>query len=141
MILPDANLLLYAYDRTSPFQARAAAWWKECMEGDDPVGIAPVTAFAFVRIATNPRVFSSPMSAQEAIEHITQWLDVPIVRFVEAVYPARVFDLVKEIGTAGNLVSDAQLAAIALEEGGIVHTADHDFRRFKGLRCVYPLDS
>lgn len=141
MILPDANLLLYAYDRASPFHARASAWWKECLEGDEAIGIASVTAFAFVRIATNPRVFTMPMSAREAIGHITQWLDVPDVRFVEAAYPNRVFDLVKEIGTAGNLVSDAQLAAIAFEEGGVVHTADHDFRRFKGLRCVYPLDS
>lgn len=140
MILPDANLLLYAYDRSSRFHQRAARWWKDCMEGDEEVGLAAVTVFAFVRIATSARAFAEPLTAEEAIAHVDSWLERPGVRFIEAAYWTRVGKLLKEVGTAGNLVSDAQLAAIALEEGAVVHTADVDFRRFKNVQAVFPLE-
>jgi uncharacterized protein len=141
MIVPDLNLLLYAYDMASPVQKQAARWWEECLSGSEPVGLAQVVIFGFLRIATHPRVFDAPMTATEAAEHVRSWLAQP---FVE-VLPARaghveaVLEWLERIGTAGNLATDAQIAALALEQNGIVHTADADFLRFPGLRWRNPL--
>jgi hypothetical protein len=69
MIIPDINLLLYAYDSSSPFHAKAAAWWRACLSGTEAVGLAQVVVFGFVRVATNARVFEHPMTPAEAAGH------------------------------------------------------------------------
>lgn len=141
MILPDANLLIYAYDSGSPFHRPAARWLKGLLSGSEPVGFCPIVLFSFLRLATNPRVFTQPMSVAEATSRMQAWLDRPNARVL---YPgpehmAEVFALLKAAGTAGNLVSDAQIAALAVEYRATIHSADTDFARFKGLDWINPL--
>lgn len=141
MIIPDINLLLYAYDSASPFHVRAADWWQSCLTGTEPVGLPHVAVFGFVRIVTNPRVFRHPMTPAEAAGHVRAWLEQPPVRVLDP-GPDHVLltlKLLEDIGTAGNLVGDAQMAALAMDHGGVLHTADTDFARFQGLRWFNPI--
>ena len=141
MIVPDINLLLYAYDSDSPFHSKAAAWWRQCLSGSEPVGLAQVVVFGFVRIGTNGRVFRNPMTPIEAATHVRSWQAQPVVQILEprADHVAQVLKLLEMLGTAGNLVTDAQLAALALEHGAVLHTTDADFLRFRGLRWFNPI--
>jgi toxin-antitoxin system PIN domain toxin len=141
MIIPDVNLLLYAYDSDSGFHAKALAWWQQCLSGSEPVGLAPVVVFGFMRIATNPRVFRDPMTPTEAAEHIRAWLAQPVTRILEppAGHVGEVLQLLETLGTAGNLVTDAQIASLAMAHNAILHTADADFLRFSGLRWFNPV--
>lgn len=143
MIVPDANLLLYACDAGSVFHGRAKAWWEECLSGAEPVGFTHPTLFAFLRIATNPRVYANPMTLDEAAEHIDLWLGRSVAQILlpPSGHAADVLALLKTAGgTAGNLVTDAQVAALALSYKAIVHTADRDFLRFQPVRCRFPLN-
>lgn len=141
MIVPDVNLLLYAYDAASPAHAAAAAWWRTCLSGAEPVGLPSVVVFAFVRIGTSRRVFEHPMTPREAAGHVRAWLVQPIVQILEppADHVERVLGLLESVGAAGNLVTDAQIAALVLESGAVLHTTDPDFLRFDGLRWLNPL--
>ena len=141
MIVPDVNLLIYAYDASSPFHAAAAAWWQQCLSGEEPVGLAPVVLFGFVRISTHPRVFLHPLTAAEAADVVRTWLEQPVVRVLEPSpgHVSQVLGLLEGIGTGGNLVTDAQIAALALEQDAVLYTSDADFLRFPGLRWINPL--
>lgn len=141
MIVPDVNLLLYAYDTNSRFHAAAAAWWRACLAGNEPVGIPLVVAFGFVRVATSARVFEQPMTPGEAAGHIRAWLAQPVVEVLEprADHLERVLSLLESLGTGGNLVTDAQIAALVLDADAVLHTADTDFLRFTALRWLNPL--
>jgi len=141
MIIPDINLLLYAYDADSPSHARASAWWQQCLSGEEPIGFAPVVVFGFVRIATNARVFEHPMTAAEAAKHVRSWLEQPVAQILEPRrdHVEQALSLIETLGTVGNLVTDAQIAALAIEHDAILHTADSDFLRFSGLRWSNPL--
>lgn len=141
MILPDINLLLYAYDADSPFHAKAAGWWQGCLSGTEPVGLLPVVVFGFVRVGTNVRVFQHPMSPSEAAGHVRAWLEQPPVEMLDpgAGHVERVLKLLETLGTAGNLVTDAQIAAAALDQDAILHTTDTDFIRFGTLRWFNPI--
>lgn len=143
MIVPDANLLLYAYDSNSAFHARSRAWWEACLGAREPVGLTHPTLFAFLRIATSARVFDAPMSLAEAAAHVEDWLAAPPAQLLlpASDHAARVVDLLNAAGSAGgNLVTDAQIAELAIARRAVVHTADRDFLRFPGLRCCFPLD-
>ncbi|HEY1900224.1 MAG TPA: TA system VapC family ribonuclease toxin [Steroidobacteraceae bacterium] len=143
MIVPDANLLLYAYDRDSPFHERARAWLQECLSGRQPVGFTHPTLFAFIRIATHSKVYASPMTLAEAAEHVRAWLERRVSQVLQASagHAEQVIALLQAGGgTAGNLVTDAQIAALALAYRAVVHTADRDFLRFAGVRSRFPLD-
>lgn len=141
MIIPDINLLLYAYDSSSPFHAKAASWWQSCLSGTEPVGLLHVVVFGFVRLATNPRAFSDPMTPAEASGHVRSWLEQPSVQVLDPRpdHLQQTIELLEALGTAGNLVSDAQMAALAIEHGAVLHTADADFVRFQGLRWFNPI--
>ena len=142
MIVPDANLLLYAHDSRSPFFEPARRWWEACLNGTEPVGLCHAVVFAFVRIGTNPRVYEEPLSLDAAAHHVRGWQERRVVRILlpDAEHFTAVSELLAEAGsTGGNLVTDAQIAAIALAHRATVHTADQDFRRFAGLDCRYPL--
>jgi toxin-antitoxin system PIN domain toxin len=141
MIIPDINLLLYAYDAASPFHAKAAAWWQACLSGAEPVGLPQVVVFGFLRVGTSARVFQNPLTPVEAVGYIRNWLEQPEVRLLESSpdHVERVLRLVESLGTAGNLVTDAQLAATAIEYGAVLHTADADFVRFQTLRWLNPI--
>jgi len=141
MIIPDINLLLYACDSSSPYHAKAAEWWEKCLSGTEPVGLPQVVVFGFVRIATHARVFLNPMTPAEAFGHVRSWLAQPNVQILasQADHLEQVFKLLEALGTAGNLVTDAQIAAFATEHNAFLHTADTDFLRFIGLKCFNPV--
>ena len=141
MIIPDVNVLLYAYDAESPSHEKAAAWWQGCLSGSEPVGLPRVVLFGFVRVATSPRAFRQPMTPSEAAGHVRSWTRQPVAQVLEsgADHVEQVLDLLETLGTAGNLVTDAQIAAIAIEHNAVVHTADADFVRFRGVRWFNPI--
>jgi toxin-antitoxin system PIN domain toxin len=141
VIVPDANLLLYAYDATSPFHAKSASWWSACLSGSEPVGLCPTVIFSFVRIGTSPRAFAEPFTVDEACAHVETWLRQPVVQVVEldAVDVETTLALLRAAGSGGNLTTDAQVAAIALRNGAVVHTADSDFARFPKVRWHNPI--
>jgi toxin-antitoxin system PIN domain toxin len=143
VIVPDVNLLLYAYDSSSPFHARARAWWSGCLSGTEAVGLTHAVVFGFVRVGTNARVYQDPWTLADATSHVRAWLARRAVRLLlpDVDHVDRVLDLLAAAGSAGgNLVTDAQIAALALQHGADVHTADRDILRFKGVRCRFPLD-
>jgi toxin-antitoxin system PIN domain toxin len=141
MIIPDVNLLLYAYNPTCPEHAKATQWWSDCLSGAEPVGLPHVVLFAFARIATRAVAFDPPLTITSAAGHIRSWLDRPNVQIVLPGHDHtnRVLDLLQQTGAAGNLVTDAQLAALAVEHHAILHTADADFLRFPGVRWFNPI--
>lgn len=141
MIIPDVNLLLYAEIAAFPEHAAARAWWEHLLSGRDEVGIVPVALFGFVRIASNPRVFSPPLSVDAALDRVEAWLSRPHVRVVVA-GPRHLeiaFRVLRDLGAAGNLTTDAQLAASAIENGATLCSNDTDFGRFPGLSWTNPL--
>jgi len=143
VIVPDANLLLYAYDSESPFFEPARSWWEQCLNGTIPVGLCHPVVFAFVRISTNPRVYANPLSLERAARHVETWFARGVTRTLlpDQDHHVAVLRLLRVAGAAGgNLVTDAEIAAIALANRGEVHTADQDFRRFPALRCRFPLE-
>ena len=141
MILPDANLIIYAYDLDSPFHSIAANWWTECLSQAEPVGLAHVILFAFIRLSTSPRIFSNPFTLTEAIREVRAWSDQPNLRILgeSQDHWKRVCDILARAEGSGNLITDAQLAAFALEYHGTVHTADTDFQRFAGVSWFNPI--
>ncbi len=144
MIVPDANLLLYAYDQASPFHDRARDWWDACLSGREPVGLTHPAMFAFLRIATNARAFTNPMTLDEAAEHVLSWVSRRVSQILQppSDHATEVIALLKAGGgTAGNLVTDAQVAALAQTYRAVIHTADRDFLRFPSIRCHFPLDA
>ena len=141
MIVPDLNLLLYTYDSKSSFHTAAARWWTEALNGVEPVGLPHVVVFGFVRLVTSPRVFAAPMTVDEAAARVREWLAQPHVTALDGgpEHVENVLELLQKAGSAGNLVTDAQIAAIALEHGARLCTNDTDFRRFPGLKQFNPL--
>lgn len=141
MIVPDINLLLYAHIDAFLEHEKARAWWERCLNGGEPVGIALPALFGFVRIATNPRIFDTPMQVEDALAAAESWFAQDAVR---PLLPGHrhleiAFRFLKTIGTAANLTTDVQLAALAIEHQAELHSADLDFGRFQGLRWVNPL--
>jgi len=141
MIVPDVNLLLYAEIDAFACHAAARRWWEGVLSGPRAVGLAPVALFGFLRLSTNRRVFTEPLSAEGAIARVHGWLERPQVvtlvpgsRHVETA-----LRLLGQLGTGGNLATDVQLAAHAIEHGGEVYSNDTGFGRFEGLRWVNPL--
>jgi uncharacterized protein len=141
VILVDANLLLYAYHPRAEQHEASRAWLEAVLSGPDLVRFAWVTLWAFVRIATNPRVFERPLSTSEAEAAISSWLSQPAAGLLD---PGErhweiLCGLVRDGQAAGPLVMDAVLAAIALEHGATVCTTDRDFSRFARLAWMNPL--
>lgn len=140
-MIVDANVLLYAVDDASPFHAPARAWLEEALNGETRVGFPWVSLTAFLRISTHPRVSARPLSASDAWQHIDNWLDadlswipVPTSRHADVLKK-----LVVDTGIHGNLITDAHLAALAVEHGVSVCSVDSDFAIFQGLTWVNPL--
>lgn len=141
MILVDVNILLYAYNAEAEQHAKSRAWLEAVLSGPDLVRFAWLTLWAFLRIATSPRVFDRPLSTPEAEAAISSWLAQPAAGILEP--GERHWDilrgLVRDSQAVGPLVMDAVLAAIALEHGATVCTTDRDFTRFSGLKWTNPL--
>ncbi len=138
----DLNLLLYAVNADSPFHDRARAWLERTLGADRSVGLPWAVLLGFLRLATSARVFDRPLSSDDAIDVVDQWLAQPGVVLLSPGddHWSRLRELLAEAGTAGNLATDAHLAALAMERGAELCSTDTDFARFKGLRWTNPLD-
>lgn len=141
MIVLDANILLYAYDTTSPFHAKARDWVEHVLSEGAPVGLPWQTAGAFLRIVTNPRIPGQRFTLEEAALVIDQWIEQPNVRLLAPGdhHWSHLRRVMIEGQGHGPLMTDAQLAALTIEYGGVLHTTDRDFARFPGLRWTNPL--
>jgi toxin-antitoxin system PIN domain toxin len=141
MILLDANLLIYAIDSDSPQHVGARPWLERTLSDTAPVGLAWIVLLAFIRITTREGIMRRPLPLADALAYVASWLRQPCVEFVapgEQHWPI-LCRLLEATGTAGNLTSDAHIAALALERGAAVYSTDHDFARFPGIRHVNPL--
>jgi hypothetical protein len=141
VLIPDVNILLYAYNSDSPRQERARAWWETTLQQPRPVGLPWATSIGFIRIITHRTIWPRPLSPKDAIGIVRTWLDHPRVRIVTpGEHHAEIlFDLLLEVGVAGNLTNDAHLAALAIEYQAELVSTDTDFARFPGLRWFNPL--
>jgi len=141
MIVPDVNLLVHAYHVKSAVHGPARRWWEDLMNGSDAVGLAWVVALGFVRLTTHRQVLERPLGVDVACRHVRSWLDQPPV---SSLHPGPrhadlLFRLLEGLGTAGNLTTDAHLAALAIEHQAELQSTDADFHRFAGLRWTNPL--
>ena len=141
MILVDANILLYAEDQLSPQHTAAREWWDTQLSGRAPVCLCWIVLGAFIRIGTNSRFYETPLSLEQALCRIQSWLDQPCTRIVQPTERHwTVFSKMLGDGQAtANLVTDAHLAALALEHGCEMMSTDADFSRFPGIRWRNPL--
>jgi toxin-antitoxin system PIN domain toxin len=137
----DANILLYAYNADAPQNATAAEWLDRLIGGSETIGLPWPTIWAFLRIGTNSRIWPAPMEAAQALAIVDSWLGQPGV-VVVAPGPRHLKILKRLVSTGaatGPLVTDAVLAALAIEHGAVLASTDRDFRRFPDLRWVDPL--
>lgn len=142
MIVPDANILLYAWDSSAVLHARAKAWVEAAFSGEDLVGLAWQNIAAFLRISTNPRLVGQRYTIKEAAGIVDSWLDQPLVRVL---IPGEqhwqlLLGILLQSRVIGPDITDAQLAALTIEYGGILYTTDRGFARFPGLRWINPLN-
>jgi len=140
-MLVDANILLYAVDGSSPFHDAAVAWVEDAFNGDRRVALPWQSLHAFLRISTNPRATEAPLRPNQAWDQVEAWLDAPTVWTPQ---PSRghrsiLGRLVIELDLRGNLIADAALAALCIEHGLTMVSADSDFARFPELAWVNPV--
>ena len=142
MILIDANLLLYASDTASIHHEPARRWLETTLSEAEPVGLAWAALLAFLRVGTNPRLRKDAFTIEEAAAIVVDWLDRPMVTVVNP--GERHWEILRDMMTKGQargpLVTDAHLAALAIEHGAVLATSDRDFARFPGLKFFNPLD-
>jgi uncharacterized protein len=141
VIIPDVNVLLYAEIAAFAEHPKAKKWWEKLLGSGDEVGLPPPALFGFVRIATNPRVFTPALGVDAALGVVEAWLAQPNVR-VLVPGPRHLeiaFRLLRGLGVAGNLTTDVQLAAYAIENTATLCSNDSDFARFGGLAWKNPI--
>jgi uncharacterized protein len=140
MKIVDANVLLYAVNSASHHHRASLRWLDGALSGADAVGFAWVPLLAFVRLATRPGLFPSPLPAEDAIAQVADWLGAPTAVPVDPT--PRHADLLGRmlavVGAGGNLVYDAHLAALAIEHRASVVSYDSDFGRFPAVRWDSP---
>ena len=141
MIVPDLNLLIYSYNRKAPQHEAARAWWEGLLNGAEPVAVPWVVVLGFVRLMTQRTMLATPMQPAIALAQVRAWFACPNVEELEP--GPQHLDLLDRLlaaaGTAGNLTTDAHLAALAIEHQCELHSNDTDFARFPGLRWRNPL--
>lgn len=140
MRLVDANVLLYAVNEDAREHAKARVWLEASLNGRETVGFAWLALLAFVRLSTRPGIFPQPLDPCAACGFVDEWLARPVsvVLSPTSRHPSILRGLLEEAGTAGNLTSDAHLAALAIEHGAEVWSFDRDFNRFAGLTAHVP---
>jgi toxin-antitoxin system PIN domain toxin len=141
LILVDANILLYAEDSLNPRNQQARIWWDGLLSRTEPVCLCWTVLSAFIRIGTNPRVFDHPLSLEQALTRVQSWLDQPCTRVVRPTEQHwAIFQKMLTDGQAvANLVTDAHLAALAVEHGCELASTDSDFARFPKLKWSNPI--
>jgi toxin-antitoxin system PIN domain toxin len=143
VILIDTNLLLYAYHSNSAHHNAARRWLEGVFSRPEPVSVAWVSVLAFLRISTDTRMPGQLFSMAEAVSIVNDWIAQPNFGIFSA--GERHWEILAALAVQsqarGPLVTDSHLAALAIEHGATLCTADQDFRRFSGLRLDYPLDA
>ena len=142
MIVPDVNILVYAYNGSAPFHRKALDWWEATVNKGTPIGVCWPVFQGFVRLLGGRRVVVDPYSAEELFAIAEQWWIRPTVRLLaptEATY-AHFRSLMESYDLTGNMATDALIASFALEHRATLVTNDTDFQRFKELRLNNPLD-
>jgi len=143
MIVLDANLLLYAYDSSSEKHEEARKWVELVFSERSVVGLPGQTVAAFIRITTNPRIPGQRFTLEEVVQVVDQWLEQPNLRLLapgDQHWPL-LRRLLIEGQAWGPLATDAQLAALTIENGGVLQTTDRDFARFSELRWTNPIEA
>ena len=141
MVIPDVNLLVYAYNKSSKYHERSRLWLEDLLNGGIPLGLPWVSAMGYIRVMTDIRIMTRPMDPVKAVENVQSWLSAPRVTMLNpGSHHAEILkDLIQGIGVAGRLTTDLHIAALAIEHHGEVHSNDRDFERFPGLRFHNPL--
>ena len=143
MTIVDVNILIYATDADAPQQALVDSWLNELFRQRGKIGLPWPAIWGFLRITTDPRLRTRTRTPASALERIIDWLSQPDV---VAVQPGSrhleiLGDLIRKYQVIGPLVSDAVLAALAIEHGATLASTDRDFSRFPNLKWVNPLDA
>jgi toxin-antitoxin system PIN domain toxin len=141
VIIPDINLLIYAHNQADPQHTIAKDWWESGINGSEPIGLPWIVMGGFIRLMTHPRVLENPMPITDATACVRRWLDQASVIVLEPGknFPIIFFNFLENLGSAGNLTTDAHIAALAVEKQAEVHSCDTDFARFDGLRWINPI--
>lgn len=142
MILLDANVLLYAYNSSFDRHKVARAWLESALTRQEPIRLSWMGIVAFVRISTNHRAFEHPLSTEEACAAVSSWLSWPSVEILEPgeKHWAVLNDVLAKHQLRGPVVTDAHIAALAIEHGARLCTSDGDFDRFENLKTLNPFD-
>jgi len=141
VIVIDANLLIYAYDRASADHKKSLVWLENVLSGVEAVGLPWQSMSAFLRVITNRRLAGARVAVEQAVHVVEEWLQQPNVQILVPgdQHWSVLRRMILEGRASGPLVSDAQIAALTIEYGCVLHTADRDFARFPGLRWKNPL--
>ena len=143
MIVPDINILVHAYNSDSPRHSLARVWWEKTLTRPRPVGMPWATVLGFIRIMTHRGILGNPMTVADATRRVRAWLNHTRVQVLTPGehHGEILFRLLEQLGVAGNLTTDAHLAAIAIEYQAELASTDTDFMRFPGLRWFNPLSA
>ena len=141
MIVPDVNLLVYAYDEQSLHHQSARRWWRGLVNGTERVGVPWAVTVGFMRMMTHPGILVRPAGLSETIDWVNDWFRFPHVTPMNpgADHLVQLRRNLIAAGVGGNLVTDCHIAALAIEYQAEVHSNDTDFSRFPGLRWRNPL--
>ena len=141
MIVPDTNLLIYAFNVRALKHEPARRWWEELVNGSERIGIPWVVTMAFLRLLTSRGMLATPIDPSQAVDWVTSWFEHPHVAPINpgSQHIGHMRRLLQAVGVGGNLAMDAHIAAIAIEYQAELHSNDADFARFPGLRWRNPL--
>ena len=140
-MIVDSNLLIYAVDESSPFHTPAKNWLEDALNGPQRIGLPWQSTTGFLRITTNPRAVSEPLRSSEAWHHVDEWLGAPNtwIPVPGPGYSEILGGLICELHLTANLIPDAALAALCIEHGLTMASADSDFARFPQIRWINPV--
>ena len=141
MIVPDVNLLIFAYHEQSPYHEAASQWWEGLINGDETVGIPWAVTMGFVRQMANPSILKTPMSPSASLERVQSWFQYAHIQPLDpgSDHLTNLRNFFDAVDGGAKLVPDVHIAALAIEHQAVVHSHDSDFGRFPGLQWHNPL--
>jgi toxin-antitoxin system PIN domain toxin len=141
MKIVDVNILVYVVNRDAVQHDQVREWWESTINSDEVIGIPWIAMLGFLRLITHPRLNPTPMTSEDAVAKAETWMGLPQVRIIQETenHWSVLRELLVATGTAGNLTTDAHLAAIAISQGATLVSCDADFGRYKHLRWENPL--